>query len=288
MLQPTNIPKDPLGSAWIIVAAFFFTLMGVLVKQAGTQFNMTHYELVFWRVLLAVIVLAAQARWRGHSLKTPYLKEHFERGITGSISLLLFFYGLTHLPLATAITLNYTSALFLALFSIILLHEKPSAKMWFGLLFGLAGIVVLLQPAFSSGMAMQTVIALGSGVFAGYAYLQVRELSQAGEPAWRVVFYFSLMSGVIAAVFATFHGWHLPTLSSIPILLGIGITAMFAQLAMTRAYHVGRKFTVASLSYLAVVFSALYAWLFAGEPLGWLEILGMVMIIVAGVVSSLK
>ena len=55
---------------------------------------------------------------------------------------------------------------------------------------------------------------------------------------------------------------------------------------MTHAYHVGQKFTVAALSYLTVVFSAIYGVIFAGERIGWLEILGITAVILAGIVSS--
>ena len=63
---------------------------------------------------------------------------------------------------------------------------------------------------------------------------------------------------------------------------------MFAQLALTRAYQVGRTFTVAALSYLTVVFSALYGALWLGEALGGQEAAGIAIIVTAGIVSSLK
>ena len=58
----------------------------------------------------------------------------------------------------------------------------------------------------------------------------------------------------MSAIWSCFTGWHPLTASSLPYVAGIGISAMIAQLAMTRAYKVGKKFTVASLSYLTVVF----------------------------------
>ena len=57
---------------------------------------------------------------------------------------------------------------------------------------------------------------------------------------------------------------------------------------MTRAYKVGNKFTVASLSYMTVVFSALSAAFFLGEELFWQEILGMCIIILSGILSSIS
>ena len=107
-----------------------------------------------------------------------------------------------------------------------------------------------------------------------------------GEPAWRIVFYFSAVAAVISAVVATWVGWHQLTMASLPYIVGIGGAGLLAQLAMTHAYHVGQKFTVAALSYLTVVFASIYGVVFAGETIGLIEILGIVAVILAGVVSS--
>ena len=280
--------KDPLGSGWIIVAAVCFTVMGVLVKAAGRRFAMSHYELVFWRVMVAVLVLGLQAALFKRSLKTPHLKAHIGRGLTGTAGLVLFFYGITHLPLATAITLNYTSAVFLALLSVLVYRERPPLRIWLALLAGLGGIALILRPAFHSGQEWAALVGLGSGFCAGAAYLQVRGLSRMGEPTWRVVWYFSAVAAVVSAILASRAGWHRPSLESLPYVAGIGLSAMFAQLALTRAYQVGRTFTVAALSYLTVVFSALYGALWLGEALGGQEAAGIAIIVTAGVASSLK
>lgn len=278
---------DPLGAGWMVVAAFFFTVMGILVKYANEHFGLYPYELVFWRVLFAVVVLGVQAACTRQVFRTAQPLQHLWRGLAGTGGLLFFFYGLTHLPLATAITINYTSPVFLAILSLLWLRERPSMRIWGALWLGLLGIAVLFQPTVSAGQAPHALIALGGGISSAYAYLKVRELSRSGEPAWRVVFYFSVVAACVSAIPATYVGWHLPTITMLPTLLGIGLTAMLAQLAMTRAYHVGRTFTVSALSYLTVVFSALYGVFFLHESAGSLQWLGMMMVIGAGIISSL-
>ena len=68
-------------------------------------------------------------------------------------STLIYFYTLTLLPLATAVTLGYSSAIFLALLSFILLHEHITHRTVAVLIIGLMGVVVLLRPGFSAGQA---------------------------------------------------------------------------------------------------------------------------------------
>lgn len=279
--------KDPLGSAWMVIAALLFTTMNIMVKQATVRFDMNSYEMAFWRSLLPALMIACACWAKKRSLKTPHLSSHLKRSLAGSASLLLWFYGLSHLPLATATTLSYTSVIFIAILSLLLYREIPSFKTWFAVIIGLGGIALMLQPAFDSARLGDTLLTLCSGVFSAFAMLQVRELSQKGEPVWRIVFYFSSVATLLAAVAATWSGWHSISWQSLPYLLGVGITGLLAQLAMTHAYHVGRKFTVAALSYLTVVFSACYGMIFLNEPFDWLEVLGIVTVIAAGLLSAL-
>ena len=152
--------------------------------------------------------------------------------------------------------------------------------------YGLYRRYPVTQPIFQGGQEFAALVSLAGGAMSGWAYLQVRELSLLGEPGWRVVFYLSLTGLIMGAVWSTITGWHPLTVSSLPYLAGIGISAMIAQLAMTRAYKVGKKFTVASLSYLTVVFSALSGVLLFGDKITWQEAAGMVIIVAGGVFSS--
>ena len=280
--------KDPIGSGWMVVAALFFTLMNLCVKAAHQKFGMGSGELVFWRMLFAALVLGVAARVRGKSFATPYLPRHLSRSIGGTFGMLCIFYAVMHLPLATGVTLGYTSSLFLAVLSFVVLRERVSGYNLLMLILGFAGIVILLRPSIGGGQVRAALVGLAGGLFSGWAYLQVRELSLVGEPAWRVVFYLAVVGMAIGAAWATFTGWHSLSLRSLPYLLGVGLSAVLAQLAMTHAFAVGRKFTVAALAYLTVVFSTLAGILLFDEQTGWQEWLGMGIIVVSGILSSLR
>ncbi len=276
------------GSLWMVVGAVCFTIMGILVKMTGLRFAMHEYELVFWRVVFAAVVLGVQALLMKQSFATAYPKEHFWRSLAGTVSLLMFFFGLVHLPLATAITFSHTSAIFLAILSVVILKQMPSRTTWFALILGLIGIGLILRPSILGHGVLPTLIGLGSGAIAGYAYLQVRELSLLGEPSWRIVFYFSALASVLSAVASTVVGWTPLRLEMLPYLLGIGVTAMSGQLAMTHAYKVGRKFMVSALGYLVVVLSTLYGVVAFGEVLPFMAMAGIGLVIVSGILAGKK
>ncbi|WP_054621991.1 DMT family transporter [Oryzomicrobium terrae] len=276
-------------SLWMLAASLLFACMGVCVKLASSAHSAA--EIVFWRSLLSFLFIYAYARSRGLSLTTPHWRFQLQRAVSGLLSLMLYFYGIVMLPLATAVTLNYTSPLFLALFLVVLAGHRPPLMLWLSLGLGFVGVILLLHPVFSGDQWLAGALALGSGVLAGLAYYNVKELGALGESEWRTVLYFSGLSTVGAGLWLLVSGEGLgaftlrggvPTLQ----LLGVGGFATLAQLAMTRAYKRGRTFLSASLAYSTVVFASLFGAVLWDETIaaeGWLAIL---LIAASGLLAS--
>src|SRR6188768_3270570 len=103
----------------MLVAGFCFATMGVFVKLGVEFFGFA--ELAFYRsVFTLAVVLALIVKVRG-TVKSVHLGTHVVRGLVGAISLVGFFYALAKLPVATAQTLNYTSPLFLAIATVVVM-----------------------------------------------------------------------------------------------------------------------------------------------------------------------
>lgn len=267
----------------MLAAGFLFAGMGMLVKLASEDFSSN--ELVFYRSLFSLIIVSMMVRHRHVGLPTRHLSEHLWRGLSGTIAMLLFFYCLTTLPLATAITLNYTSSLFLSALTVLVLKERFSPALSLSLLIGFAGIVLLLQPTLARDQLIQGILGLLSGLLAGVALLNVRQLGLLGEPSVRVVFYFNLIATAISGLWMLQESPHQPTINDLPILISIGASATFAQLAMTRAYRTGETLVVGSLAYSTIVFASLFGLLIWNESLSTTGWLGMALIIASGVLS---
>jgi drug/metabolite transporter (DMT)-like permease len=270
-------------SSWMIVAGILFSIMGVFVKLGAQYFSSA--ELVFYRSLFGLLVIYLIIKLQGLSLATPHLKMHFWRGFSGFVALMLFFYAISALPLATAITLNYTSPLFLALLTTVMLREGPRPLLIFTIILGFAGVVLLLRPTLHAEQLIAGLLGLLSGFFAGIAYLNVKQLGAMGEPEWRVVFYFTLFSTLGGGIWMLFHTFHAMTLHSFAILLAIGTTATLAQLAMTRAYRTGKTLVVGSLAYSTVIFASLWGIVLWGEILSPASWAAIGLIILSGVIS---
>ncbi len=267
----------------MLVSGFLFACMGVLVKLSAVYFS--SIELVFYRSMIGFLIICVIVSVRHLPLSTLYWKNHCWRGLSGLGSVLMFFYCITQLPLATAVTLNYTSPLFLTLLTTMILKDHFQWLLAVAVVLGFAGVVLLLRPSLQEDQWSGGLIGLASGFFAAIAYLNIRHLGNLGEPDWRVVFYFTLISTIITSIWMLFNTFHPITPVNFLLLLGIGITATLAQLALTRAYRTGKILVVGAIAYSTVVFASLWGILIWGELLSLTSWLGIGLIVAGGLLS---
>ena len=290
----------------MVLGAFLFATMSVVVKVASAWFNSG--EMVLGRGLIGIVFLWLLARNRGVSLGTRYPGMHAWRSIIGVVSLGAWFYAIAHMPLATAVTLNYMSSVWIAAFLVggTLLAwvpvpgrdgriERPPLQGTLALtvLAGFVGVVLMLKPSVDASQGFAGLLGLLSGLTAAFAYMQVVALSRIGEPELRTVFYFAVGSAV-AGAFATaatgFSGGNSWTWQHALWLLPIGLLAALGQLCMTRAYATAKTqagtLVVANLQYSGIVFAAFYSVVLFDDRIdaaGWA---GMALIIVSGIAAT--
>ncbi|GAA5173150.1 DMT family transporter [Niveibacterium umoris] len=274
-----------MGSLWMLVASLLFACMGACVKLGAARFNAA--ELVFWRGFVSLVLIGAWVAWRRLPVMTPMWRTHLARSGSGFIALVLYFLAIITLPLAAAVTLNYTSPLWLAALVAVLAHEPLRRSMWGALALGLAGVAMVLKPSIDPALWYGAVFGMCSGALSSVAYLNVRKLGEAGEPEWRTVFWFSAVCAAGGLPFALFKphsgAW---TLADALILLGVGGFGALAQLAMTRAYRFGKTMVAAALSYATVVFAAVFGVVLWNERLDPLAYLGIVAVIASGALAG--
>ena len=276
---------------WMILGAFFFATMAVGIKVAGASFST--FELVFYRGLVSVIFIALVLRARGTSLKTTVPMMHTWRTVIGVLSMGSWFYCIAHLPLATAMTLNYMSSVWVAAFivggAVMYGRTEGQGPLMVTVLASFAGVVMLLRPTLEQNQLFAGLIGLLSGMGSALAYLQVTALGKIGEPEGRTVFYFSVGSMLVGAIGMLFSGmtaWQSVSWQAAAWLLPIGILASLGQWCMTRAYSRGSTLLVANLQYAGIVFGAIYSLLFFGDQIPLLGWAGMALIVFSGLAAT--
>ncbi len=277
---------------WMLLGAFLFASMSVCIKFASVYFS--SFEIVFYRGLVGVIFLAAAIPMRGVSLRTRVPMMHAWRGVVGVTALTSWFFAIAALPLATAVTLNYMSSVWVAAFLLggALINQqrhapiRKQAPLFLTILAGFGGVAMMLRPTVNGDQVFGALLGLLSGLFAAFAYLQVSALARAGEPETRTVFYFSIAAALTGMTGALFTGFTPLTWSNSIWLLPIGLLAMFGQLCMTRAYSSGATLVVANLQYTGIVFAGLYSLLLFDDQMPLLGWLGMALIIASGIAAT--
>ncbi|WP_374318390.1 DMT family transporter [Aquabacterium sp.] len=278
----------------MVLATVLFAAMGVCVKFASRDFGTA--AVVSARGAVGAIIMILIARAAGTPLHTKVPMLHVKRGLAGVTALSMWFYALSQLPLATSVTLNYMSSVWMAVFllmqSAFLGGKRVDPRIVLAIAVGFAGVALVLHPTLAKDQIGAGLIGLASGMLSATAYLQVTALGKAGEPEVRVVFYFSLMGAALGALTWLIPGQGNPTdLAHIPMhawlaLLGVGTFATIAQLLMTRAYGQGNTLVVANLQYLGIVHAGLLGTLLFEENLHWDGLLGMALIIASGMAST--
>ncbi len=268
----------------MIVASFFFACMGVCVKLAAVRFSAA--EVVFYRSLINLLFMIPLVVVRRIPVRTPLWRLHVLRSGSGCLALMLYFYAVSLLPLATAVTLSYTSPLFLAIYLVLFGKARLQIGMLCALALGFVGVTLLLRPTFGADQLLGGVIGLASGMVAGVAYLNVKELGARGEVEERIVFYFALVTTVIGATWMLFFEFHPIDWGGGWLLLGVGAFGTAAQLVMTRAYKRGNTLVSASLAYSTVIFASLFGMLFWQETLSPAAWSAIALIVASGVISS--
>ena len=271
-------------SLWMIAASFFFACMGVCVKLAAESFSAA--EIVFYRSAISLVMVFALMRFRRILIATAHWRVQFQRSGSGFISLLMYFYAISMLPLATAVTLAYTSPLFLAVYLGWFGKARLHRGMFGALVLGFVGVALLLRPTLDADQWLGGLIGLACGMTAGVAYYNVKELGERGEVEERTVFYFSLFSTVASGMWMVLFEFHPIDLRGGLLLLGVGSFGTLAQLAMTRAYKRGKTLVSASLAYSTVIFASLFGMLFWQEALSLGAWLAIALIVASGLVAT--
>lgn len=277
---------------WMLAACACFGTMSLLIKLSAATASLQ--AIIFFRGAVPMLLIAAWAWQRGHSLKSPVAHLHLRRNVAGIAAMWLGFYATTQLPLATATTLMYTSPLFIAVFLWAFYKQRNYWLEKLAIALGFAGVLAVLQPTIGSNQAMVALLGLCAGGISAVAYLQLKSLGQAHEPEWRTVLYFAatatgsaLAYGLLAKQSMGLPGLeHSSDVYGWLALLGLGLLGGAGNLALTRSFGQGSTWMSAALQYLTIGVST--AWGIAvfqdvPSPITWA---GVLMIMLCGAMSS--
>ncbi|MBT32928.1 MAG: EamA family transporter [Thalassobius sp.] len=264
----------------MMLATFLFAVMNVCVKFVS---HIPSVQIVFVRSIISLILSLyflkkAKVNIWGNNKKILLL-----RGVFGASALVMYFTTLHHMPLASAIIIQYTSPIFTAILTFLLLKEQVIKWQWLCFLISFVGILMIKN--FDARIeTVDLLMGVGAAVFSALAYTCIRVLKQSEHPLV-IVLYFPLVTMPVTGVFSLTN-WVVPQLSDWLFLIGIGILTQMAQLLMTKAFQAEAASRVASVNYTGVVYALSFGMLFFNEYFNWMVLVGMLTVI-AGVILNL-
>jgi drug/metabolite transporter (DMT)-like permease len=286
---PAGGPPNPgFGWRYIVVAAFLFSVMSLLVKVVGQR--IASLEIVLVRSCLTLL-FSALLLARGRV--SPWGSHHcllFLRGLFGTIALSCFFYSVTQLPLAVATVVQFTNPIFTALLAAFFLRERAGGRLWLAIALGLAGVLAITRPSFLFGGEMAAAlpsgvmaIALGGALATGAAYVLVRKLASL-ENELVIVFYFPLVA--VPGILAILPEWVWPTPREWLLMLGVALTAQYGQIYLTRGFHRLAAAPATVVLYSQILFATTWGLLLLGEKPALPTLIGASLVLVGTVLSA--
>jgi S-adenosylmethionine uptake transporter len=261
--------------------------MSAAIKGGYAHFGL--FELVFWRNALGAAAIGGWALAARRRLRTPLWPLHLRRSVAGTTSMVLWFAALASLPLATAATLGNTSALFAAAGMAIAAArrgEPPDGHrraLYAATIAGFAGVLLALRPTLDGATLAGFAAGLASGALATVVYFEMRTLGAAGEPSWRVVFWFSTVSTAVGLAGTLLAGGFSPiSADGAGWIVAVAGFALVGQLCLTRAFAGPATLLAANLQYANIGFAALIGAALFGDTLSAREALGLAVIVAAG------
>lgn len=257
------------GLIYMVGAAFFFSLMSLFVKLVGQ--HLPSQQIVLVRSVVTLGYSVALLRWAGVPLWGHNRRLLWLRGLLGFGALSCFFFALTKLPLADATVIHYANPVFVSLFAAVALGERLGRGEMGGLLLSLVGITLIAQPSFLFGDApgglplLYVGVAFLGALLSAAAYVAVRKL-RATEHPLVVVFYFPLVATLGSAPTAALADPQWPALWEWAVLVvGVAGCAQIAQVLLTNGLHAERAGRAMAMTYLQIVFAAVWGLLFFEE-----------------------
>lgn len=272
-------PASPHARAALLMlgSTLFFAFMVILVRLASQTLHT--FEVAFFRNFFGLVAALPLLLKHGPGLlRTTQLPRYFIRCLIGIVSMLCGFWAIGHLPLAQAVSLSYSTPIFVTIAAVLFLGEPVRARRWAAVALGFVGVLVIVRPgttAFSLGM----LIALAAAALSGLVAIQIKQLSRT-EPADRIVILTTLFWVPMSLVPALFV-WQWPQGITWLWAIGAGIFGTAGHMLWTRALKLGDVSALTPISFMQLPVVAVIAWLLFDENIDRWTAVGALVIFAA-------
>ncbi|MDA9618810.1 DMT family transporter [bacterium] len=205
------------------------------------------------------------------------------RGLILLSANICFFYAISVISLAKALTLAFIAPLIVTAFSPILLGEKVGYRRWTAVAVGFIGSLIVIRPGFLE-FNLASMAALATGFFYGFYLIITRKLSTSDNPLLTL-----LITGMVGALLVSLiipFYWVKPTLNQWSLMASIGVFACIGHLFLILSLKYADASKLAPLGYTEIIPNVIIGYYFFSElPDNW-TYLGLFIIVLSGLYIS--
>jgi drug/metabolite transporter (DMT)-like permease len=255
-----QLPDNLKGALFLMLAAFGFSLMALVVKLAGERLHVTQILLIRQAGMVIMVAPAIFKSFPG-SLRTQRFGLQMLRICFALVAMLGGFSAIIHMPLADATAIFFAKSFFVTIFAVLILKETVGIYRWGAVLIGFLGVMLMLQPG-TENFSVWGLAALAGSAGAGIVMIIIRLLSRTDHPNTTLT-YQALGVGIIMLVPGIYY-WVWPTPTEWALLISLAVVSYFAQKANIYAYKFGEASLLASLDYMRLLYAVIWGLLFFG------------------------
>jgi len=205
------------------------------------------------------------------------------RGLILLSANICFFYAISIISLAKALTLAFIAPLIVTAFSPLLLGEKVGLRRWTAVIIGFTGSLIVIRPGFVE-INLASLSALATGFLYGFYLIITRKLSTSDNPLLTL-----LITGAVGAFLVSLvipFYWVKPTFNQWSLMAGIGIFACIGHIFLILSLKYADASKLAPLGYTEIIPNVLIGYYFFNElPDNW-TYFGLLIIILSGLYIS--
>ena len=252
-----------LGLSFYIANLILMIVISSLVKELSTRYPLQ--QILLFRFALALLPFAVlMFLSKGPSLlKTQVPATHAIRSMSGVLSIGMFFYALSAIPMAEATILVYSSPIIVTVIAVPFLGEKIGWQRTTAVIVGFVGMMVIVQPA-SSTLGLGMMAGIGSAAFGAVVSVCLRKLGET-EPIEHIAVAYNGTGTVVWITCCLLFGWVVPVAADLGMLVALGCVAMVQQYCLTTSFRFGEASMLAPFEYISLVLAAISGYMFWGE-----------------------
>jgi drug/metabolite transporter (DMT)-like permease len=259
-----------IGVLCALIASFSLTLNDVGIKFLSGDYPLHQVVLIRASVGL-LITLAFIMPFEGGLglLRTKHLRLHLIRGCFVVTANLLFFLGLTEIPLSEATAIFFVAPLIITILSVVFLSEKVGLWRWFAVAIGLVGVIIMMRPSANS-FQWASLFPVGAAFCYAGLHTLTRKMGKT-EKASTLSFYIQFTFVITASLMGLAFGdgqygeqdsaalqfllrpWVWPEPIDLAVMSGVGLASGIGGYFISQAYRISEAALIAPLEYIAIV-----------------------------------